>query len=288
MRVDRLASLFVAKPLIASGLMRPAKGIPILMYHSVSDDPEHGTHPYHRLATSPAHFHVQMQWLHQQGYETIGVPEALERLSDGLADHTRAVVLTFDDGFRDFLTDAWPTLSEFGFTATVFLPTGYIGHPRMSFNRRDCLTWSEVRALHTEGARFGAHTVTHPRLHTLPWTDIRRELRDGKARIEEELQTTVDTFAYPYAFPQEDLPFLNQLKMELSEVGYAYSVTTAIGRSTTGCDPLHLKRLPINQADDLSLFASKIFGAYDWVGGLQGVVRRAGSRRHGHRTAERQ
>ena len=76
----------------------------------------------------------------------------------------RLAVITFDDGFRDFLTAAWPSLSEFGFTATVFLPTGSIAGQRATFQDRECLTWDEVRTLRREGITFGSHTVSHPSL----------------------------------------------------------------------------------------------------------------------------
>ena len=190
-----------------------------------------------------------MRWLRDGGYSVIDLQEALRRLERGLPDAEPCVVLTFDDGFRDFMSRAWPVLSEFQFTATVFLPTAFIGNSPKAFKGRECLTWSEVRDLHHCGISFGAHTVSHPDLYRLPWTDIRQELRDSRLQIESELQAPVTTFAYPYAFPQEDQDFVNRFRQEVIAQGYCGAVTTMIGRARPGSGAL-LPRLPVNECDD--------------------------------------
>ncbi|MGH9370693.1 MAG: polysaccharide deacetylase family protein [Vicinamibacterales bacterium] len=282
LQVDRFASVFLARPLLTSGLVPVKSGIPILLYHSVSDDPEPGVSPYYRLATSPARFREQMEWLRASGHSVVGLPDAVRRLSGGRPVDERLAVITFDDGFRDFYTHAWSVLSQFGFTATMFLPTGFIGRDRQSFKGRECLTWSEVRELQAAGATFGSHTVSHPKLHGLPWPDVRRELQESRATIEDALGVTVDTFAYPYAFPQEDAAFANRFTTMLADHGYVGAVTTVIGRAGGSSEALCLERLPVNQADDRALFTTKLAGAYDWLGAVQLMVRHA-KRRVRHR-----
>jgi len=278
LQLDRLGSLFVTRPLLDAGLLGARPGIPILMYHSISNDPEPGVRPYYRLATSPARFREQMRWLKDHQYAVIDLTEALHRIETHSNRAERAVVLTFDDGFRDFLLDAWPVLSDLGFTATVFLPTAYIGSAPRPFKGRDCMTWEDVRELRREGIRFGAHTVNHPALYRLPWREVQRELGDSRSRVEQELQEPVRAFAYPYAFPQEDRPFVKRFRTELQQAGYTRAVTTVIGRASAGSDPLCLERLPVSDCDDPALFSSKLAGAYDWVGGLQAAFRR--TKRH--------
>jgi peptidoglycan/xylan/chitin deacetylase (PgdA/CDA1 family) len=284
-QVDRLASRLVTQPLMAAGVLRSTPGIPILMYHSVSDDPEPGVAPYYRLATSPDRFREQMQWLHDRGYDTLDLAEAVRRLQTGRLADRPSVAITFDDGFRDFSTQAWPVLAELGFIATVFLPTAFISDTRRTFKGRECLIWAEVRELRAAGAVFGSHTVNHPKLHDLSWPDIRMELADSRARIEDELQVPVSSFSYPYAFPQEDDEFVRRFQASLSEVGYAACVTTMIGRAERAGDALGLKRLPVNQADDRGSFSTKLSGAYDWVGSLQLMLRRGKRRARGVRPA---
>ena len=271
-RFDSLGSVVVSR-LMGAGVLQGAPGIPVLMYHSVCDDREPGIAPYYRLVTSPARFQRQMQWLKQHGYAIVDLASALQRMQDAAPGWEKLVVVTFDDGFRDFLTGAWPVLANCGFIATVFLPTAFIGQARRSFKGRECLTWSEVRELQHCGVRFGSHTVTHPRLHGMTWTEIRGELADSRAMMEDELQAPVRSFAYPYAFPQEDHEFVARFKDELASQGYVVSATTAIGRTTPGHDPLSIPRLPVNDCDHDGLLAAKMAGAYDWVGGLQRAVR---------------
>lgn len=238
------------------------------MYHSVSNADEAGVGPYYRLSTSPGLFREHMSFLSDNGYIVTGIPELL---NGGGADHSnsRRVVVTFDDGYLDFLTGAWPSLEHFGYKATVFLATAYVGHARRQFRHRECLTWPEVCHLAKHGVCFGSHTVTHPVLHGMPWEDVRRELRDSRDEIEAYLGTPVTAFAYPFAFPHQDRLFVSMLGRELRSLGYSANLTTLIGRHAPGDDPLRVKRLPVNGADDIALFSAKLAGAYDWLGTLQ-------------------
>ncbi len=246
--------------------------LPILMYHSVSDEAEEGVQPYYRLATSPRRFADQMQWLGETGHVGVSLEEALA-LRGREQEGRLPVAITFDDGFRDFHTGAWPVLKRHGFTATMYLPTAFIDAPRKSFRGKECLTWDEVRELRAQGVRFGSHTVNHPKLHELPWETIETELAVSKQSIERELNEEITGFAYPYAFPQEDRGFTGTLAGLLRKLGYRNCATTVIG-TDAGENPFCLKRLPANSCDDQSLFVAKLQGAYDWLGSAQRTVRR--------------
>lgn len=102
---------------------------------------------------------------------------------------TRCVVLTFDDGYLDFYTQAFPVLRRYGFTATVFLPTAYIDGKRPGIRGKEHLNWDQVRELHSAGVDFGSHTVNHPQLYDLGWPDIEYELRVSKEAIESQLNS---------------------------------------------------------------------------------------------------
>ena len=287
------------------------------MYHSISDDTEPGISPYYRVTTSPARFADQMQWLADTGHQGVTLteglawlqsrsvgtkhadrgtlrPEAAQPAADvanppfGLRTsdfERRPVVLTFDDGFRDFYTAAVPTLRKFGFRATMFLPTEFVGHgdsafTRHSFRSRECLTWDEVRALRQAGAEFGSHTVSHPVLYDLSWPKIESELCNSKAELEARLGCAVTTFAYPYAYPEADASFTRRFEDLLQGAGYDCAVTTRIGRVCAADNPNALRRLPVNDADDAALFHAKLEGAYDWLSLPQRLakLRRAGRR----------
>lgn len=271
MRIDRTGALLLdglspRGPSIESAL-------PVLMYHSVSDDPEPGVHPYYRIATSPARFAQQMQWLAEHSYTALSLDTALDARF-GSRTFERSVVVTFDDGYVDFLEHAWPLIESHGFSATVFLPTAYIGDARCRFKGKECLTWSEVRDLSKRGVTFGSHTVSHPVITQLPWQDVCTELRQSREEIETRLGAPVTSFAYPFAFPQEDGDFVSRFCRQLRLENYTAAVTTVVGRFGASDDPLCMKRLPVNEGDDIPLFRAKLAGAYDWVGDVQSAWKR--------------
>ncbi len=273
LRLDRGGTLYLGAPLLR---VLPGRGgrIPILMYHSVADEDESALQPYYWIAITPALFLQHMTWLHEQGYRTVSLASAMQRLQSNGSTAEKTVVITFDDGYRNFCQHAWPALERFGFTATMFLPTAAIGDQPQIFNKRECMTWGEVRELQQQGISFGSHTVTHPQLHDLAPTRIREEILQSRQTIEDKTGSAIDTFAYPYAFPQTDVPFKSMLRKILEESGYRYGVCTQIGRAGAASDPLFLERLPVNGADDPALLRAKMTGAYDWVGSLQSLAKR--------------
>jgi len=273
-RHDRLLTLCLSR--LHRGLdgSRPATRLPILMYHSVSCDKEAEMRPYYRLATSPLRFGEQMQWLSDLGYRGVALEDALPLPANGRENQSRPVVITFDDGFRDFYQAAWPVLQQHGFTASMYLPTAFVSRERKLFRGKECLTWDEVRELRRHGIRFGSHTVTHPKLHEMRFKEIETELTRSKLSLEEELGEEIAGFAFPYAFPQEDGRFKRAITSLLRRAGYRTCVTTAVGWSRTTDDPLFLKRLPVNSCDDQELFKAKLEGAYDWIGAVQFASRK--------------
>ena len=325
MRLDRFITLNLVRPLLGlrrfgPGTRRDALGsprtLPILMYHSISDDPEPGLHPYFRNCTSPRRFAEQMQWLKENGYQGVTLTQGLTWLNESPAAspggegpgamppsalrHPRSetvngcpevartlgpqpVVLTFDDGFRDFHTEAFPILRPLGFSATMFLATAFIGETRRTFRPagghrastpRNCLTWSEVRELHAAGIEFGSHTVNHPKLVDLDWPAIDSELRNSKLELESHLGAPVRTFAYPYACPPTGSPFSRRFESLLAEVGYTSNATTLLGREANGFNPFRLHRLPVNSDDDPAFLAAKLTGDYSWLGFVQRFFKR--------------
>jgi len=267
-RLDRLATLYLVSPFLhlTSG---GVQSIPILMYHSISDDDESNAHAYYRTKTSPAAFAVQMKYLHESGYATCSVAQAIQHLQNQTQAAARLVVITFDDGYRDFYHCASPVLNQYGFSATVFLPTAYIGEHPVQFKGKDCLTWAEVRELNRHGILFGSHTVTHPQLRELSVPAINEEIANSKATIEEKVGSAVESFAYPYAFPQTDSDFTKVLRDSLRRAGYQNGVCTIVGRASRNSEPLFLERLPVNSCDDRALFQAKLAGAYDWIAASQ-------------------
>ncbi|MGB7769554.1 MAG: polysaccharide deacetylase family protein [Verrucomicrobiia bacterium] len=265
MRLDRALSLYAFRPLVGMNAVSRKRALPILMYHSISDDVEPECSPYYKTATSPARFAQHLRWLNDEGFRSVDLEEGVRLAQQGGLEREKRVLITFDDGFRDFYDSALPVLKSHNHTATVFLPTAFIGPGRQSFKGRECLTWKEVRELRIQGIQFGSHTARHPVLYGNSWVEIQNELSSSKKKLEQELGGTVTSFAYPYAFPQQDRRFTVAFKKLLQEQGYRHCVTTMIGRVRAGDDLFSLKRLPVNNCDDKPLLLAKLNGAYDWL-----------------------
>lgn len=262
------------------------------MYHSISKDAEDGIHPYYRINTSPDVFTTHMKFLRENNYKVIGLDKAAELLRspdtkfpDPMINHgnqqaqltqqtlvpnkTRFVVITFDDGYHDFYTDAFPVLRKHRIPATVFLPTDFIGNNKNKLRSKEHLTWSQVSELSDNGISFGSHTVTHPQLSSLNNKVVEYEIRESKKTIEDNLGKKIDTFSYPFKFPDENKAFIKNLRAILKKHGYQQGVSTRIGTTSIDDDRYFMKRIPINSCDDISLLRAKQEGGYDWLYQLQ-------------------
>ncbi|MDP9125436.1 MAG: polysaccharide deacetylase family protein [Pseudomonadota bacterium] len=278
-RIDRLVTLGVVAPLRSClARERSPRHFKILMYHGVSERTDSQRHPYFRTVTTPAAFRAQMEFLRAGNHRVMTLGDALrwkrspmQAAADGAAgsagDERAPVVVTFDDGLRDFHSAAFPILAELGLPATVFLTTDHLGGKFIT--GEECLTNGEVVELAAQGVEFGSHTVSHPQLATLGDGAVRQELEGSRKAIEDILGRPIDLFSYPYRFPEEDRAFVGRLGAALRAAGYSAGVTTSIGRASVDADPLFLRRLPVNDADDLSLFKAKLDGDYDWLHRLQ-------------------
>lgn len=277
-QIDRFISLWITRPLRRL-FPRRARRIPILMYHSISDAAGFVTHPYYRTATSPRVFAKQMALLYQAGYRTTTLSAAVEQLRQGKGKPRKTVVLTFDDGFEDFYTTAYPVLNQYGFSASVFLPTAFVADAPLTFQGMGRLTWPQVRELSTVGISFGSHTETHAHLAAISPDRMTQEIFRSKQTIEARLGVQADSFAYPYAFPETLGAFKRRLCRTLADAGYKTGVSTVIGSASASHNPLLLPRLPINSYDDSELFCAKLEGAYDWLHWPQYLSKYVGARR---------
>jgi len=185
----------------------------ILTYHSLDDSGS-------VVSTAPSIFRSQMRNLFERGIPSVSPAELLS--CPKLDAAHPAVSLTFDDGFDNFYTEAFPLLAEYNMRSTVFLVADRLGKPSdwgrqpASHRSRELMSWSRVEELHRAGVEFGAHTLTHPRLAELSDEAARTEILESKARIEDRLGAPVRCFAYPYG---SESPGLRGVVAETFEIG---------------------------------------------------------------------
>jgi len=276
-RLDRFLTLHFFHPLAKRYRARAGPAIPILMYHGVGGLQKKGSHPYYETATSPEVFAQHMAFLQDNGCRVVGLNELPGIFSGHANSPEKPVVITFDDGLADFKTDAFPVLNRHGFSATVFLPAGLMGQ---YVSGQACMTWDHVREKAAKGIAFGSHSLTHPDLAELDAAELEREIRESKEKIESELGQGIDSFSYPYSFPLQETRFLELYEAMLAGCGYRSGVTTIIGRASPKDNCYFLKRLPVNDHDDIRFFRAKLEGGYDWLHAVQKVFKK-GNRRAG-------
>lgn len=214
--------------------MNPSQLPVILTFHSISQ----GNSP---LKISPELFAEQMAWL-KSNARILSLGEVVTCLLERRALPERTVVLTFDDGFRNFRDCAVPVLRRFDFPATIFVPTGYCGgtnswpgQPEW-VQREELLSWQEITDLASRGFIFGAHTVTHPRLPALSLAEAEREIKSSKTEIEEHIQRSVDFFAYPFGG-------WNPAVRDLASKHYRAACSTGAGVLEADAHPFALPRV---------------------------------------------
>lgn len=163
----------------------------ILTYHSIDDS---GSIVSTKAETLQGH----LASLVSQGIEVVSPAESVESAAPS------AIALTFDDGFANFYTEAFPALSLNGLKATVLIVAGKCGQrgdwarqPR-GLKDRELLSWSRIRELQAAGVAFGAHSMTHPSLPGLAIEEAALEILESKREIEDRTGAAVECFAYPY------------------------------------------------------------------------------------------
>lgn len=277
MRADKLLTLGLFNPVntITDWGRRPR--IPILMYHSISSSSYPEKHPYFQTHTPPDIFRAQMETLKKQKFKVLSLRRAVNIIFSSEKPIEKVVVITFDDGYRDFLECAYPILADYGFTATVFVPTAFVGQSSERLLNKICLSWDELAELSQNGMEIGSHTITHPKLPLLPREKVSYEITYSKNEIEERLNQEVESFSLPYAFPEGQDSFLQFYEDILKGCGYRCGVTTRIGRASSKDGKYGLRRIPINSGDDNRLFKAKMEGGYDWLSLPQTIFKRVRS-----------
>ncbi len=179
------------------------------------------------ISVSPEEFAEQMKFLHKNNYHVI--------TSSDIHDSTvpcNSVMITFDDGYYDVFTTAYPLMSQYNFR-------GVLGLIPDRIDTSDYLFWSDIRQLQKSGWEIASHTWHHPNLSELPRENIPYEIQISKDDLEKWFQTQIHIFIYPkgrYTYYTLD---------KIRESGYRYAFTTQTGTSNLSDKPLELKRIDI-------------------------------------------
>jgi len=232
-----------------TSLAAPDISVPILMYHSVSDTPTASTRA---LSVPPAMFAAQLRYLRDQGFSGLTFGELCQRRRGGHPLPANPIVLTFDDGYADFIEEALPIMIGHGFPATLFVTTGWLrgGERHMAGNPPDrMLWWGQLAMLSSAGVEIGAHSHSHPQLDQISEPRLRVELTMSRCLLEDRLGYPVRSLAYPYGYSSKPV------REVAREVGYRQAAVVANTVAASACDPFAVPRLTVRRSTSPAVFA---------------------------------
>ncbi|GHO83172.1 hypothetical protein KSZ_11780 [Dictyobacter formicarum] len=201
-----------------------------------------------------------MSYLDAHGYTPITVTHFVQSHANNVdALPERPVILTFDDGFADFLTHAIPILQKYNFTATLYVSTAFLDGTSLWLSRegeskRRTLTRDELRQIDTYGIECGGHSHHHPQLDMLPPHVAQEEIVTCKDSLEQTLGHQVYSFAYPFGY------YTSQIRQCVYAAGYTSACAVRHMMSSEQTDPFALARLWVKPTTTPDVFGQLLEG----------------------------
>lgn len=220
--------------------------VPILMYHHIRDVLLITDRSDIEFSVTPFSLEEQLRYLHENNFQTLSLRDISTSLEEGLPLPPKSVVLTFDDGFRDFYTSAFPLLKKYNMRAVCFYVGSYANFPGY-------MDEPMLREVHASGlVDIQPHSMSHLQLTSLKPEEQRQQIFESKQYIETLLGKKANYFAYPYgSFDSNTTGLVN-------EAGFKLAFGTTPGNTLRSSERLTLPRIAITGFDDLKRFSQKI------------------------------
>jgi peptidoglycan/xylan/chitin deacetylase (PgdA/CDA1 family) len=222
----------------------------ILMYHRVDAIPRDTRHP--KNFVTPARFAGQIEALLSWGYEPVTFRQWLDYRGHAAHLPRKPFIVTFDDGYQDFATNAWPVLRRLNVPATVFLVASKLGRTNdwdADEPQTPLLDASAIRELEADGVEFGGHGFTHVALARVSPNEAREEIERCHGALSGLLVRPPAVFAYPYSNQSAKVRRITR------EAGFECAVRGKGRLNWRWTDPFGLRRILMHEgvgADDLS------------------------------------
>jgi len=214
--------------------------IPILAYHSIAKT---SSKKFQRWVIQPSLFQQHMQFLFQEGYHPITVSQLVSAIPNQTSLlPAKPILLTFDDAFEDFYTNAMPIMRSYNFTATLYIPTKYVGLSSLWLQAegeasRPLMSWEQIKEVNKIGIECGSHSHSHAQLDILKKDLARDEIFLSKKILEDQLGKEISSFAYPFGYHDKTTRQL------VIEAGYSSACAVKYALSNLKDDHFALSRI---------------------------------------------
>ena len=216
-------------------LYGPCAYLPTLMYHHIQSLKSAKEKKQTALTVETPIFKNQMQYLKDRGYTAISLQDLVNFFDQGIAVPQKSVLLTFDDGYEDFYTGAYPILRDLGFGATVFTPTGLM-------NNSGYLSWDQISEMAGNRILFANHTWSHKNVKAKEDV-LRMEVSTADVQLKEKGLNSPKVFAYPFGLES------SQAVTYLTALDYKLAFTTRYGSALCKKQRLDLPRVRIGNVN---------------------------------------
>jgi peptidoglycan/xylan/chitin deacetylase (PgdA/CDA1 family) len=231
------------KPNNRDGIIRRIR-VPILMYHYISTPPDTADKYRLDLSVTPENFRTQLQWLKDNGYQTITADELAGALTRGRKLPERPVMITFDDGYKDAYENAYPILKEFGYTGVFFVVTDLLDH-----NAAGYLNWDQAEEMARNGMSIQNHSRRHYDMRNRDHDWLVYEILGPMQTIEAHTGIRPLFFCYPGG------EFDQAVVDELRDLNVVAAFTTNDGTYDTTDGMLRLPRVRMRGTTTIASFA---------------------------------
>jgi len=226
--------------------------VAILSYHKIAEPPHDCWRPWFYVPEWTFLDHLNL--LQESGWAVIGLPEFLRGLTDPETLPEKAVMITFDDGYRSAREVASPLLRRFKYPSVLFVPTDYIGgHNTFDDGIEPQIPicdWNDLRELARAGVSIQSHGASHKRFSVLTLAEIEHELLRSKDLLEDNVGSSVEIMAFPYGDHGGNWHNIEQV---LEKVGYQAACLYGGGLVTfPGAERYRLPRLAMGPNTDLA------------------------------------
>lgn len=232
-----------ARPMVPMG--RGAIQVPILMYHYIRENPVPGDKLGFDLSVTPADFNRQLDWLQANGFHTVDFNDLRAYFDNRTPLPSRPVILTFDDGYKDLYTTAYPAVRAHNFKAVAYLVSGFLGAPNN-------VSRAQVVEMAGHGLQVGAHTVSHVDLTKAGDAELARQIGDSRTDLESLVGQPVIDFCYPSG------RFDGRVVAAVKAAGFQTATTTQPGTQHAVADRFTWSRVRVSGGEGLDRFAREL------------------------------